>query len=42
MTGASAHVAAASASHDAAAHALHGLTNSRLLDDEQNRANPLI
>jgi hypothetical protein len=28
--------------HEAAAHALHGLTNNRLLDDEQNRANPLI
>ena len=31
---------AAAATHDASA--LHGLTQNRLLDDEQNRANPLI
>jgi len=32
----------ATATHDATAANLHGLTHNRLLDDEQNRANPLI
>jgi trimeric autotransporter adhesin len=36
------HATAAAHAHDASVHALHGLTNNRLLDDEQNRANPLI
>ena len=36
------HATVAAVSHDAAAHALHGLTNNRLFEEEQNRANPLI